>query len=157
MRAQGGLQCPRCNGSVKETQEFCPKCNFRFRLSNDSLRHTARHGDSIHQTAASRDLEQTQSASSLQGASFLIGFFAAASFLSGLNALTLQQGELACSNVRNFICAIAQAFGGKDHLNTAYAIIFLVLGFSFGAIAWKLHRKSLSKMAAALASEAKQE
>ena len=157
MSAQGGLQCPRCNAAVVETQEFCPQCNFRFRLSNDSLRHTARHGDSVHQAVASRYLEQTQSASSLQGASYLIGFFAVASFLLGLNALTLQEGELACSNARNFICAIAQAFGGKDHLNTAYAIIFLVFGLSFGAIAWKLHRKSLRKISAALASEAKKE
>jgi hypothetical protein len=70
----------------------------------------------------------------------LIGFFAIASFLLGLNALTLHEGELACSNARNYICAIAQAFGGKDHLNTAYAIIFLALCLSFVAIAWTLHR-----------------
>jgi predicted Co/Zn/Cd cation transporter (cation efflux family) len=107
----------------------------------------------MQQAAAIRDIEQTQNASSLQGASYLIGFFALASLLLGLNAFTLPQSELACSNPRNLICAIAQTFGGKNHLNTAYAIIYLILGMSFGLIAWKLYRKSLNKITAALARE----
>lgn len=154
MSAISGLQCPRCNAMVTDTQEICSKCGFRFRLSNDSLRHTARHGDSIQQAAASRDLEQTQTASSLQGAAYLVGFFAIASFLLGLNAFTLQEGELACSNPRNLICAIAQTFGGRNHLNTAYATIYLVLGMTFGVIAWMLYRKSLKRIATALDREA---